>query len=351
MSEEESKQFAWPRWLSIVAACFVGVAGGWVGDAINLPLGWMIGAMIATGVLVMLRIPLQIPTELRELVLSIIGIYLGASFTTDVLTWLGQSAFSVAVMCLLVAFETVIASYLLAKFLRCNMATSICSCVPGGFSTMVVFAREHGGNEEIVAIVQSVRMVLVVSAISLIAKFSIDQEVVEAEIIPKDVGAAIAIGVFGLVGGALMKKPIFCMFIPMSVGAILQLGSVTEIYLPKEPLILALVILGISVGMQWKNFKGHLLVKCLFAGICLAGFLISVSYFVAIGLAELLKLDALPLVLALSPGGVAEISLISVALNINPAFVVLHHLLRVVFILMLLPIVFNALSRRSKASA
>lgn len=328
--------------------CVIGTAGGWAGDALGVPLGWMVGAMVATGICAASGLKIMLPPQLRWLVLSVIGVYLGASFSPDVLSWLSRSAITVVVMCAMVALVTLIASVVMVLALKCNAVTAVTSCVPGGFSTMVLLAGEHGGDEKVVAIVQLVRMIMVIGTISLLARFSLETEVVAYEQIiqTRELGYAGALALAGLLIGVLAKMPIMCMFVPMAAGAFLQLGSFTHLILPSEPLAVALVVLGTSVGVQWKNFRGEILLKCLLTGFVLGLFLISVAYGTAVSLAHLLELDLLPTVLALAPGGVAEISLISVALNIEPSFVVLHHLLRVVFILLCLPFVFAAIAKK-----
>jgi len=42
--------------------------------------------------------------------------------------------------------------------------------------------------------------------------------------------------------------------------------------------------------------------------------------------------------LAYMPGGAPELSLVALSLNIEPAFVTSHHLLRITFLLLLLPV-------------
>ena len=49
--------------------------------------------------------------------------------------------------------------------------------------------------------------------------------------------------------------------------------------------------------------------------------------------------------LAFAPGGLAEMTLISLSLNIDPAFVSTHHLLRVLFMVLISPILFKFLQK------
>jgi uncharacterized membrane protein AbrB (regulator of aidB expression) len=55
------------------------------------------------------------------------------------------------------------------------------------------------------------------------------------------------------------------------------------------------------------------------------------------------------LVLAFSPGGLAEMSLIALALDIDPAFVATHHVVRIFLVVVLAPLAFRIWRRREPA--
>ena len=56
------------------------------------------------------------------------------------------------------------------------------------------------------------------------------------------------------------------------------------------------------------------------------------------------------LILALSPGGFAEMTLAALSMNIDPAFVTTHHGLRLLVIVFILPIVLSIWFKRTKGN-
>ena len=56
------------------------------------------------------------------------------------------------------------------------------------------------------------------------------------------------------------------------------------------------------------------------------------------------------LVLAYSPGGLAEMSLVALAMNADIAYVASHHLVRISFVMMLAPLLFKIFLRVKKVS-
>ena len=341
------------KWATLLAFV-VGGFGGYVFDLLNFPLGWLFGSMFATGILAIIGFRPRIPGILRWMVMAVLGVYLGASFTPEIKEWLPRSIFSITIMYITVILEVVIATYLVMKYLKCNLITSYAASMPGGFSTMLIIARENGGDEQTVSQIQLIRIVFVILIITFLAKhlggdYETSTELIMEEIIWKDMGFAFAIMIIGLAVGLITKLPIFCMITPMVVLGLLEIFSLTTISLANEPLSIALVILGASVGSRWGSLKNDNLKKCLVAGVILSICLIGFSILSAWLVAKIIDFELLPLILAYSPGGIAEISLIAIALNIDPAFVGMHHMLRVLFIFLSLPFIIIYLRNLQKA--
>ena len=69
--------------------------------------------------------------------------------------------------------------------------------------------------------------------------------------------------------------------------------------------------------------------------------LLAVTLIFAIGLGWLTGLSMPALVLAFAPGGLAEMSLIALALSLDAAFVATHHAVRICVVVVLAPAVFR----------
>ena len=93
----------------------------------------------------------------------------------------------------------------------------------------------------------------------------------------------------------------------------------------------AQVVLGTGLGVRFTGMTGRLLLTG--AGLSL----LSITSMMTIGVLLALAVHGaggLPvdvLVISFAPGGVVEMSLIALSLAANPAFVTLHHLLRILF--------------------
>ena len=61
-------------------------------------------------------------------------------------------------------------------------------------------------------------------------------------------------------------------------------------------------------------------------------------------------MSAVPLMLAFSPGGLAEMSLIAIAIGADAAFVATHHIVRIFLVIVIAPLAFKLMRRRREGS-
>ncbi len=66
------------------------------------------------------------------------------------------------------------------------------------------------------------------------------------------------------------------------------------------------------------------------------------------GLTQITGLPAVALMLAFSPGGLAEMSLIAIAIGADAAFVATHHVVRIFLIVVIAPLAFKLMRRRGR---
>ena len=96
----------------------IGLVGGLIAHSINMPLAWMMGPMLATFVASLLRVPMGIPMQFRSVILGVIGIFLGASFTPDTFDQAARWPISMIAVLLYVPVITVIITWFYSKVAR-----------------------------------------------------------------------------------------------------------------------------------------------------------------------------------------------------------------------------------------
>jgi len=118
----------------------------------------------------------------------------------------------------------------------------------------------------------------------------------------------------------------------MVVSASLHLSGITDFLLPSVFLGAAQVVIGSIVGCRFVNTAPALILRVLKLSFGSTVLLLSVSIAFAFLISRITGDQFVGTMLAYSPGGVAEMSLIALSLGIEVPFVVFHHIVRVLLV-------------------
>ncbi|QRM56178.1 AbrB family transcriptional regulator [Sinorhizobium sp. BG8] len=314
--------------------------GGWVMWHFHMPLAWLLGAMIATGLGALVRLPLAMPRLARPPMTALIGAMLGTSFSPAVFEHVGLWLLSLSglIVFIVAAGATVYCYFRLVAGL--DHPTAFFSAMPGGLVEMVTLGAERGGDEKTIALIHASRIFLVVLCLPFLIQLftgvavsrSGSSHVPLSTVDLADLwwfAAAIAVGIGA---GTLLRFPARFLMGPMAVSALLHVTGVADFEMPSAALAAAQVVIGATVGCRFAmaSPKEILRVVGLSTGSTLVLLCISLGF---AGLLAYFTGDRfIALVLAYSPGGVAEMSIMALSLGIEVPFVVLHHIVRVLVV-------------------
>ena len=338
----------WPRWtLYMLASLFLGTIGGLIFDWLTIPLAWMIGAMVFTTGAALSGAPVRGSRRIRTIFIPVLGIMLGSSFTPETLGQVSSWVPSVVTMLLFVVIVVAVVGVFLHKAMGFGLVSAYFSATPGGLATMVVIGGEMGGDERRIGLTHSIRIMLTVLIIPFY--FRIFEGYVPGGL--GSLGSVVnlslrdaAILVSCMLGYPLFKVlrlPSAQILGPMTLSAIIHVTGLTTAKPPVEIVNIAQVVIGTGIGAR---FVGVSVVRLYPVMMAAAGGTVFMVGFAAVAALALEALTGLPFVaiwLAFAPGGVAEMTLISLALGIDVAFVSTHHLVRVVFMVITAPLIFH----------
>ena len=128
---------------------------------------------------------------------------------------------------------------------------------------------------------------------------------------------------------------------PLFLSATLHLSGVTHSRLPFLLVAIAQVVLGTMVGARFVGFPARRVGPIAFHAAVTAAFVLGLTVVFSEVLSYLTGFPIPGLVLAFSPGGLTEMSLMALALQVDTAFVAGHHALRVIVVTMLAPQLFK----------
>ena len=338
----------------LITAIALGFLGGVLFYFLNIPLAWMMGAMIFVTLGALLGIPVEIPNQLRALFISVLGVMLGSAFTPELL---GQSTqFGIAfVIQIFYMFLAGLIAYSIFRYLgKYDRVTSYFSCTPGGLSEMTLSGEHYGGDTRIISINHSVRILIIVTLIPLYFKFFEGVQISTNSDIAKDTWSILDIlllsgcVVIGYPIATRLKLPAAPLIGPMVFSAIIHSLGLTDANVPELLISIAQLIVGTSLGCR---FTERISFKKMAAVIFIA-IISAISMIVLAVILTYLSINILPIrtstiFLSIAPGGLAEMSLIALALGTGTAFVTVMHFFRVCIVMLFGAIIYKITLEKS----
>jgi len=337
-------------------ALAIGAAGGLLFAWAGLPLPWMMGAMLATTIASVAGANIRIEYRLRMAMIGVLGVMLGSAFKPQLLDQIGEWAVSIAGLLVYAIVAAWLVTWYFRKAAGYDAVTSYFAASPGGLNEMVIVGREMGGDDRVIALTHSARILLVVMTLPFLFRL-FSEYTPAAGLLPRggsiDMPALdwLILAGCAVIGAAIaqrLKIPAAILIGPMILSAGIHVAGVTQATPPSLLVATAQVVLGSGIGCRFAGTAVREIVRIV--GISIGSTVILLVLGVAFGLA-LEQLTGVPwfvLVLAYAPGGLAEMSLVALALGRDVAFVATHHIFRIGFIVILAPLAFRLMRRAGR---
>jgi len=333
----------------------IAAAGGAALGLIGVPAGWLSGSILAVAGASLAGRPMLIPTLLMRAIFVLIGISLGAVVTPETLHGMATYPVSIAVLILAMALISIGGAGYLRLIHRWGNVDAYLAAAPGGMSQVLALGAELGGDLRAIAIVQSIRVVVI--AVGLPAGLSMLGLVGHA---PPRVTGALSIGVLDelaiLVAASTVvaiiayriRFPGGLLFGAMLTSAVLHGSGLIHAVMPWWAVNTAMVAMGAITGSRFANTPLRMLLS--FVGAAFGSFAVAVTIAAAFAavLISVLSLRVGEVMIAFAPGAVDAMMLLALALNLDPVYVGAHHLTRIFFVSLTMPLVARRTARSLK---
>jgi hypothetical protein len=304
--------------LSVAETLVIGAAGGGLFLWAHLPGGLISGAMIAVGIAVTAGRPLTMPPFLTQVVLVLLGISLGSLMSRQLLQHVSAYPFTIALLAMATACATFASSLYLQRVHGWDQASAFLAAIPGALSQITMLAAEKGADVPAIAVVQSMRVIILTAALPMLLAF--------AGITP----AALPTGLAATTASPLELTEL----VAASVAAALLLRLIK---FPASWMFGAMIGAGALIGTRFARMKLKVLLSHVHAA--LGSFAIAIvisAIFVAV-IALITPVRFADIVVAFAPGAMDAMLALALTLHIDPIFVGAHHLSRFVFVTIAAP--------------
>lgn len=318
---------------------------------LGLPLPWLLGPMLACLIVALSGARMAGAGQLGIFMRTFLGVAVGASITPQVLAGLPAIGASLAIVPVFIGVIALIGYPLFRRVFGFDHPTAWYAAMPGGLQDMLVFGEEAGGDIRALSLIHATRILVIVTVAPLIMTLYWQVDLSQPPGAPiagvgwDQIALMVAAGFLGwkiaeragLFGASILG--------PMILTAALSLAGLIQTRPPAEIIQAAQFFIGIAVGAKYAGITARELRIDVTAGLAysliLAG--ISLIFFEVIYMLGLAP--ALDAFLAFLPGGQAEMVVIAIIAGADLAYVVSHHILRILIVILLAPVVARLMRR------
>lgn len=327
----------------------IGLVGAVIAVRIGIPLPWMLGPIIIVTIAAVVGAPLAAPILLRKTLLPVLGVMLGSSFTPDIFTEASGWVFTIAILPVYFAIAFGLAFAVYRRVGRYDPVTAYFSSAPGGLNDMMMIGAEAGGIERRIALAHASRILVVVSFVSFIFGVVLDVSATGtarpytgfADVPLRDLAILIVCAVLGAKFGPRAGLPAPQILGPMILSVIVHLTGLTAAPPPTLAVNAAQLVMGTVVGCRFLGVPTREILRDIGLAILASGLMLIVAFCTAF---VVMQVSGTPLgqsFLTFAPGGLAEMSLLALAMDADIAYVVTIHILRIAIVIALAPLVFR----------
>jgi membrane AbrB-like protein len=329
--------------LGFVPALALAFAAAQACIALDTPLPWMIGPLFSTAIACMLGARMRVPVQAREAGQWAIGTALGLYFSAPVLAALARHAPWIGLAVAFAICLGMIGGALLRRLSGSDDATAFFAMAVGGASEMAVQAERHGAAVDRVAAAHSLRIMMVVGTIPFAVRWlSAHGEGIGSESFAPlasrvDIGGLLILILVTSVAALVLKRlrlPNAWVIGPLVVAMMLTAAGVQLSRLPEWMVRAGQLFIGVSLGTRFTPGFVHTAPRFLASvAACTVGTILLSGLF-AVLVAYVTGLHPCTMILATSPGGIAEMSLSARVLHLGVPVVTAFHVMRMVVVVL-----------------
>jgi membrane AbrB-like protein len=233
-----------------------------------------------------------------------------------------------------------VGALILMRLTGLDRTSAFFATTSGGVVEMANQAARYGAQLEPIAVVHIMRVAFIVIVAPVMVMHLADGGV-QAASAPSGVSWWVFTGLLAVasIGGLVMARlrlPNAWFLGPLVIAACIgTFGLSMAGRAPDVLLIVAQVLMGTSLGTQFRREFLRRLLPLILAGIAVVMFTTSVNAVLGIGLAYLLGLPVTTMLLALAPGGMAEMVVTAKLLGLDATLITGFQLLRIILVLLL----------------
>ena len=326
-----------------------------VADFLKIPLAWMIGPMIVTSFIALKGFQVMMPRLALSSILIILGLHIGNYIDQNLLNQMVNWIWTTIIMFFYIIISILIVSKYLQKFSNYKEKTSIFSAAPGALGPLMILAEYEKSDLSQVATAHLIRLIIIITLFPFIIVNLYPAEALELEKFDYmsqnhwELVLLILVSLIFIFFFDKVKVPAALLSGTLVASGVLHIFDIASYKLPDASINFCLLILGASVGCRFANKTFKEVANNSFHGLVATVLLVLLGFVAAYIATFFVDTNFLSLILSFCPGGIYEVAVIAIAFDLEPDFVSFHHIIRLLFILFIVPVILRIIEKtRSK---
>ena len=339
---KETSLKTWP----IFTTCLVAIPGGMLFDFLRIPLPWMLGPLTVTLLYNALSGQrARWPVHFRNAGLIVIGYSMGRTVTFETTQQILANLPGMAAATLLTVLFCLGTGYITHRRTGISLASGVLGSMPGGLAQMIILSEEvRDADVTVVTFMQMTRVLAVIFIVPFVAIHGMAHPnsgvlPLSGTAVPWNLAVlpAILAAPLGAWLAYLLKLPIPFLLGPIFATTAAVLAGCLAPPVPGPLIRTAQLFFGIYMGIVITLESLRRLGKVLPYAVGGAVLLVAFTYLVAFGLTVVTPANLLSAFLGTAAGGLAEMSIVALALGADVTFVLSYQLFRLFSILLVMP--------------
>ncbi|WP_158555108.1 AbrB family transcriptional regulator [Fulvimarina endophytica] len=317
---------------------------------LGVPAGALVGSTIFVTIASAFRLNPSVPSFLRDLGFTTIGVTLGAGISPTFLSDLARFPLSLAALTLTILAVMIVSSFVLRRMFGAGHATSVLATSPGALSYALSLATGSGGgaasvDTKMVMVLQSLRLLLITICLPPVIALvdgAADHHAAAGAAMPHALGLPVSVAL--IAASALLGTLASKLRLPAAhlLAGVLLSGLGHGAGLMEGRPAFALTFIGFSlagavIGSRFAKITLAEIRSLGLSGLVATGIALALSGAISFVMAYVLALPFGQVWVSYAPGGVEGMSAMALSLGYDPAYVATHHIYRLLLIIAIVP--------------
>ncbi|HEY4405748.1 MAG TPA: AbrB family transcriptional regulator [Xanthobacteraceae bacterium] len=340
--------------LQVAETLAIAAAGGITFSFIGVPAGLVSGSVLAVASAALAGRPTKVPLWLARVCFVLIGMLLGAVVTPATLAGITTWPLSVAILMVSTICTMVATTFYLRLAHGWDPLSALLGASPGAMAQVVALAAEFGADMRGVAIVQTMRVLVV--TIGLPGGLALFGFAAGGIIVVPGPAAGSSLAELALIAVvsslmayamARLRFPGGLLFGAMAGSAVLHGTGLVHAVLPWWVGSSAVIMLGAVVGARFANATPRMLLDYVGAALGSSAVAIAVASIFVLIVTRFLPFRTADVVIAFAPGAQDTMMVLALALRLDPVYVGAHQLARWLVVTFLVALSARRLAKRT----